>query len=164
MTYQNYSYYKLPITTNPLEYGKLIKKIDNIYIIQLTLTNILIINEYKNYNFISLFRDGKLIFEFEDHRIDNSTFYRIIKDNKFIFSNGKLVRTEIIGLIKPNIIYEKNIIYSNSIILKKNSFIQNSLVNGNLSSILKRGFSTSAINSVKHPGNIVKLRRGLKNV
>ena len=35
MKYQNYSHYKLPITINPLEYGKLIEQIDNKYIIQL---------------------------------------------------------------------------------------------------------------------------------
>lgn len=33
--FQNYLHYKLPITINPLEYGKLIEQIDNKYFIQI---------------------------------------------------------------------------------------------------------------------------------
>jgi hypothetical protein len=42
--------YKLPITINPLEYGKLIKQIDNIYIIQLNNNDLLILEEIDNEN------------------------------------------------------------------------------------------------------------------
>jgi DNA mismatch repair ATPase MutL len=140
MKYQNYSHYKLPITMNPLEYGDLIAQFDNNYIIQLTTTNILIIQQNEHDNFIQFFRKGELMFDFKDCRIDKTTFFRIINDSKFTFVNGKLIRSENI--------WDKRILNN-----------QNSLVNGNLSSILKRGFSTSAINSVKHPGNIIKLRR-----
>jgi hypothetical protein len=37
--YQNYNHFKIPITINPLEYGKLILKIDNIYMISSILIN-----------------------------------------------------------------------------------------------------------------------------
>lgn len=53
--FKNYSHYKLPITINPLDYGKLIEQFGNKYIIQLNTSNILIIKQVKNDNFITLF-------------------------------------------------------------------------------------------------------------
>jgi hypothetical protein len=97
MTYLNYSYYKLPITMNPLEYGTLIEQFDNKYIIKLSSTNIVVVQQYENDNYIKFFRNGVFIFEFRDYKIDDSTFYRIIKNNKFVFSNGILIRTEILA-------------------------------------------------------------------
>jgi hypothetical protein len=94
--YQNYSHYKLPITTNPLEYGKLIEQIGNKFIIQLNTLNILIINEKDNENFVRLFRKGEFIFEFKDLKISEKTFSRIIKNQKYTFKNNRLISTEII--------------------------------------------------------------------
>jgi hypothetical protein len=117
--YQNYSHYKLPITINPLEYGKLIEQIGKKYIIQLNPTNILIINERENENFIRLFRKGEFIFEFKDLKIDNNSFIRTILDQKYTFKNSKLISTEIIsahGYIKIYPLYED----TNSIKLTEN--------------------------------------------
>src|SRR6267154_6054335 len=107
--YQNYSHYKLPITVNPLEYGKLIEQIGQKYIIQLNSTNVLIINERANENFFKLFRKGEFIFEFKDIKIDNNTFIRSILDQKYTFKDSVLISTEIItvlGYIKIYPLYE----------------------------------------------------------
>lgn len=103
--YQNYSHYKLPITTNPLEYGKLIEQIGNKYIIQLNTLNILIINEKDNENFVKLFRKGEFIFEFKDSKISENTFIRLIQDQKYTFKNSRLISTEIISVNGNILIY-----------------------------------------------------------
>jgi hypothetical protein len=100
MTYQNYANYRLPITTNPLEYGKLIEQNNNKFIIQLPTGNILVIKQNEKDNYIKLFRLGELVFEFRDHIIDDSSFYRLIKDTKFTYINGKLEKTEVLAFNK----------------------------------------------------------------
>lgn len=103
--YQNYSHYKLPITIIPLEYGKLIEQIGNKYIIQLNSTNVLIINERENENFIRLFRKGEFMYEFKDLKIDNNSFIRTIFDQKYTFKNSKLISTEILSTAANIFIY-----------------------------------------------------------
>lgn len=93
LNYQNYLHYKLPITMNPLEFGKLIEQIDNKYIIQLNTTNVVVIKEFDNENYIKFFRKGDLIFEFKDNKISENTFVRTILDNKFTFKENKLIST-----------------------------------------------------------------------
>jgi hypothetical protein len=115
---------------NPLEYGDLIAQFDNNYVIQLTTTNILIIQQNEHDNLIQFFRKGELMFEFKDCRIDETTFFRVIKDSKFTFVNGKLIRSE-------------NVCNYKFLNIQKNI----------------RSFSTSAINSLKNSGNIIKLRK-----
>jgi len=56
--YQNYKHYKLPITINPLDYGKLIIQIKNIFVVQFNETNIFLINQYDELNKIKFFRKG----------------------------------------------------------------------------------------------------------
>jgi hypothetical protein len=103
--YQNYSHYKLPITTNPLEYGKLIEQISNKYIIQLNTLNVLIISERDNENFIKLFRKGEFIFEFKDSKISENSFIRVIQDQKYTFKNSRLISTEILSTAGNILIY-----------------------------------------------------------
>jgi alpha-D-ribose 1-methylphosphonate 5-triphosphate synthase subunit PhnI len=47
--FQNYKHYKLPITIEPLKYGKLILNILelNLFVIQINKTNIALINQYE---------------------------------------------------------------------------------------------------------------------
>jgi hypothetical protein len=91
LSYQYYHHHKLPITMNPLNYGKLIKQVDNEYIIQINKTNIAIINKYDEVNHIKFYKEGDLIYEYKDHKIDDSTFIRNLGNKKFTFSNNKLV-------------------------------------------------------------------------
>jgi DNA polymerase type B, organellar and viral len=94
--YQNYSNYKLPITINPLEYGKLIEQFDNKFIIQLNTNNVIVIKQIDNENYIKLFRKGDLMFEFKDTIISDNSFIRSISDQRFTFKDGKLISTEIV--------------------------------------------------------------------
>jgi sporulation protein YlmC with PRC-barrel domain len=94
--YQNYLHYKLPITANPLEYGKLIEQIGNKYIITLTTpTNVAVINQIKNENFVKIFRKGDLMFEYKEIKISDIKFIRTISDLRFTFENNKLISTEL---------------------------------------------------------------------
>jgi hypothetical protein len=107
MKYQNYLHYKLPITSNPLEYGKLIEQIDNKYIIALTTpTNIAVINRINNENFVKIFRKGELMFEYKEIKISDIKFIRTIFDQRFTFENNKLISTEILSTAsKPKTIF-----------------------------------------------------------
>ena len=96
--FQNHSHFKLPITSKPLEYGRLIEQIGNKYIIHLNTFNILIIEEKDNENFVKLFRKGEFIFEFTDSKISEKSFIRLIKGQKYTFKNNRLISTEIISI------------------------------------------------------------------
>src|SRR5712675_266629 len=77
--FQNYKHYKLPISLNPLEYGKLMLKINNIFIISVGTRTIAILTQYKDFNDVKFFRKGDLIFNYKDHKINENTFIRLIE-------------------------------------------------------------------------------------
>jgi DNA polymerase type B, organellar and viral len=89
--YQNFKHHKLPITMNPLEYGLLIEKSDNKFIVQINRTNIAIITQYDELNEVKFFKEGQLIYKYKDHKIDDSTFIRTLNNKKFTFKNNELV-------------------------------------------------------------------------
>lgn len=95
LKYQNHRHYYLPITINPLEYGKLIFKIGNTFIVQINKTNIVIINQYETLNNVKLFSKGDFIFEYKDHKQGENQFIRSIDNKRFTFENHKLVSTDI---------------------------------------------------------------------
>ena len=95
--FHNHAHYLLPITSNVLEYGKLIEQIDNKYIISINTNNIFIINVVDRTNYIKFFRKGEFIFEFKDIIISGDMFTRIISDQKYTFKDNKLVSTEILS-------------------------------------------------------------------
>lgn len=136
LKYQNYQHYKLPITINPLEYGKLIYQNENKYIIQINKTNVVIITQNEEFNEIKLFREGILLLEYKDHIINENTFIRSLNNNKFTFKDNILI----------SVMFEKSINYIDSNPIKFNS---NKRVLNNYSFI--RSFSTSS--------NIIKLRK-----
>ena len=94
INYQNYKHYKLPITMNPLEYGKLIFKNDNIFIIQITIRTIAVITQNGEFNEVKLFKEGDLAFSFKDHKINENTFIRSLANTKFTFKNNVLIETQ----------------------------------------------------------------------
>jgi hypothetical protein len=96
MTYQNYRHYKLPITINPLEYGKLIIKIDNIYILSITPKAIAILTQFNDFNEIKFYREGDLIFSYKDFKTNDNEFIRILDNKKFTFKDNILKNIEII--------------------------------------------------------------------
>jgi hypothetical protein len=87
--YQNYQHYKLPITMNPLEYGKLIKQYENEFIIQVNSTNIVLITQYDQLNHVKFYKKGDLIFEYKDHKITENIFVRNLNNKKFTFKNNE---------------------------------------------------------------------------
>ena len=114
--YQNYNHFKLPITMNPLDYGKLIYKTENIFIIQINKSNITVITQFADFNKIILFREGNLMFEYIDHKIDEKSFIRSLENRKFTFKNNDLVSVNTekfinrINLLSNNLINPINLI------------------------------------------------------
>lgn len=96
--YQNYRHFKLPITLNPLEYGKLIYQNDNKYIIQINDTNVIILDHFEEYNIIKLYKKGDFMFEYNDHKTSNHTFIRTLNNLEFTFNNNQVIN------IKNNLI------------------------------------------------------------
>jgi hypothetical protein len=114
--FQNYRHYKLPITLNPLEYGKLIYQNINIYIISFNRTNIALITQHDLFNHIKFFKEGNLIFEYNDHKIDNTTFVRTLENKKFTFKNYKLISinemiTTIVNIINKQYTITQGLLY-----------------------------------------------------
>jgi hypothetical protein len=99
MKYQNYNHYKLPISINPLNYGKLIIQIENLFIIQVNKTNIALITEYNELNHIKLFREGDFVLEYRDHKTSENLFVRTLNNKKYTFKDTKLIETTIVRLI-----------------------------------------------------------------
>jgi|HubBroStandDraft_1064217.scaffolds.fasta_scaffold09584_3 hypothetical protein len=93
--FQIYSHYKLPITTDPLKFGKLLDQTNNKFIIQLTTKNVAVINHYEKENFVRIFKNGDLVLEFRDKFINENSFIRTLNDTKFLFENDKLISTQI---------------------------------------------------------------------
>ena len=94
MKFQNYKHFKLPITMEPLKYGKLIFNQDNNFIIQINRTNVGLIKEWPEFNLIKIFHKGDLAFNYKDLKISDLEFSRLINNEKFTFKNSKLISTE----------------------------------------------------------------------
>jgi hypothetical protein len=90
--FQNYKHYKLPISINPLEYGKLIIQIEelNLFIVQVNRSNLVLLYQLDNLNLIKFFKEGELILEYKDHMISDDIFVRTINNKKFTFKNNEL--------------------------------------------------------------------------
>jgi hypothetical protein len=114
--YQNYKHYKLPITINPLEYGKLIFKLDNIFIIYVTSFTIAVITKFDEFNEVKFFRKGDLDFIYKDHIIDENTFVRSLDSRKFTFKNNQLINT-IKTIIQPIIMAIITILNSTTLLI-----------------------------------------------
>jgi hypothetical protein len=94
--YHNYQLHKLPITMNPLEYGKLIDKFWDRYVIQVSPKNIAIISQLENSNEVKFYKSSELTYEYIDKWLDNQTFSRTLAKKEWIFRNNKqiLFKTE----------------------------------------------------------------------
>jgi hypothetical protein len=103
--FQIYSHYKLPISKDPLKYGKLMDQIDNKYIIQLTTKNVAIIEQFEKENFIKIFKNGDLVLEFKDKFTSDTSFIRYIDNTRFLFENDKLISTQILSRNSSVFIY-----------------------------------------------------------
>ena len=138
--YHNYQHHKLPITMNPLEYGDLIYQMDNKYIIQINKTNVVLITTFNRINDIKLFREGLLVFEYKDHKLNDNTFIRSLNNKKFTFKDNNLIE-ESIDRSLNNINYND----SNALLLKNNLILFGPLVK----KLGIRSFTTSAYTDMK---------------
>lgn len=90
IAYQNYYHHKLPITMNPLKYGFLIRKQDNVYTVQINDTNVAIILELNGYNEVELYKKGILTYKYKDIYVDDNSFIRDFGNKKFHFINSEI--------------------------------------------------------------------------
>jgi DNA polymerase type B, organellar and viral len=97
--FQNYRKYRLPITINPLEYGKLIYQNINFYVMFINNRNLALIDQNDLYNQVKIYTNGELNFEYKDHKLENNCFVRSIENNKFTFKDNKIIRIEKVILI-----------------------------------------------------------------
>ena len=100
LRYQYFNHHKLPITMNPLKYGKLMEQEDNKFTVQINKFDVAIIRQYENKNEVKLFREGDIFYEYKDNKIDDNTFVRYLENKKFTFKNNELVLTEINKYVK----------------------------------------------------------------
>jgi DNA polymerase type B, organellar and viral len=93
LTLQNYKNNNLVISFNPLDFGKVINitKLANetLYILQDKDNLIIKLLNSENQNSIEIFKDGDLILKFNDFKISENRFVRILENKKFYFENNK---------------------------------------------------------------------------
>jgi hypothetical protein len=85
--YHNYQHHNLPITMNPLEYGKLIDKFGDTYIIQVNPKNIATIIQLDNSNEVKFYKSGELTYKYTDKWLDTNTFSRTLGNKQWIFKD-----------------------------------------------------------------------------
>src|SRR6266436_575304 len=109
--YQYYQHHKLPITMNPLEYGRLIEKTDNKFTIQVNKTDIAIIIQDGLNNHIKYYKEGYLTYEYRDFKFSHNKFIRVLNNKKFTFIENKLdlLKMEFIYLIVFHDMMVKNL-------------------------------------------------------
>lgn len=71
-----------------------------LYILPVNKTNVAIINQFDEFNEVKIFREGDLVYQYKDHKIDNSTFTRSLENKKFTFKENKLILLTIDKSIK----------------------------------------------------------------
>jgi hypothetical protein len=116
---QTYYNNKLPISFNPLDYGKLINQKDNQFLVQIDNKSFVIINQIDNdnnidpaidtkkeklikekYNLIEFYKNGNLIYKWKDIYINEYTFNREIGKSIYIIENNEIVLHKIIKPFK----------------------------------------------------------------
>lgn len=99
--YQNYKHYKLPVTLDPLKYGKILyhDKVTNTFITQIGQLTQAIIKKFSEYNYVEIMKSGNLVLTYKDIVTENNNFIREIGKNTFYYYNNKL---EVITVKKSN--------------------------------------------------------------
>jgi hypothetical protein len=95
VNFQNYKNNNLPISMNPMDYGRLIiqNKIESgiNYIIQNEKGLTINFNKFENYNEVEFFKTGISLIKFTDNLINKTNFIRTIDNNKFYFKNNEQI-------------------------------------------------------------------------
>jgi DNA polymerase family B len=120
LEFQNYNNYNLPVTMNPLDYGKLISDINfenyTVYILQ-TKDNLLIkFIKYNDYNEVEILSSGNVIVKFRDQFVSENKFIRFLDNKKYFFENNKEIlflkelKTKFISKLAPSKTLNNNFI------------------------------------------------------
>jgi len=101
--YLNYKHYKLPVTLDPLNYGKILyhDKNNNTWVIQIGQLTQAVLKKFPNYNYVEIMKSGNLVLTYKDIIKENETsFIREIGKNTYHYNeNNKL---EVITVNKDN--------------------------------------------------------------
>lgn len=93
--YQTYYKNKLPITTNPLEYGKVIREKGNEYTISASKNVFILLNkeisDNRTIHNIEYYKNGTLLFQWKDVVIDQNKFIRYIGKSTIHYDNGEAI-------------------------------------------------------------------------
>ena len=76
---------------DPLNYGKLMKNIGNIFVMKVNQKNIAIITQKDDVNEVEFFISGELKYKDTDRKVNNSIIVRTLENKQFTFRDGKLV-------------------------------------------------------------------------
>jgi hypothetical protein len=92
---QNYKDNNLPISMNPMNYGRLISEnsLENkiLYILHNDKGQTITFNKFDNFNEVEFFKAGIAMVKFKDIFINENKFMRIIDNKKFYFENEKQI-------------------------------------------------------------------------
>jgi hypothetical protein len=75
---------------NPLKFGILIRKQDNVYTVQINDTNIAIIVQHEDFNIVEIYKKGVLTYKFKDIFVSENSFIRDFGNKKFHFTNSEI--------------------------------------------------------------------------
>jgi hypothetical protein len=77
---------------------------NNIFIIQINRTNVVLITQNTDENHVKLFKEGKFMFEYIDVKKNDIKFVRMLNNEIFTFRNNKLISREINYDFTPHIL------------------------------------------------------------
>jgi hypothetical protein len=130
ITFHEYKNNKLPISMNPMDYGRLINQNDLengiVYILQNYQDQTITFNKFEKHNEIEFFKSGISVIKFKDIFIETNKFMRIIDNKSFYFENGEQIlfsrkmKTDFISKTKKS----RNLI-NNFITLDIETFVKN---------------------------------------
>jgi DNA polymerase elongation subunit (family B) len=88
--HQNFNHYKLPLTTDPLQFGSPIVLGESMSFVQVSKTSVAVIRKDGNKNHVQMFSSGYLTLEFTDTIVNENTFVRKIGKNEMTVVDGEI--------------------------------------------------------------------------
>jgi hypothetical protein len=100
---------KIPLSMNPLDYGRVMFKKDKLLIIQNKLGQTINFETLEEFNQIEIFKNQNLLLSFKDFKLNDSEFIRLIGNKKYHIKNNELVlqtmdfKSKFISTIKKSV-------------------------------------------------------------
>lgn len=120
LKFHGYNDINIPISMNPLDFGKLVREIkfDNYSVYILQTKNNLLINflKHENFNEVEIVLSGDILVKFKDESISENRFVRVIDNKKYYFQNNqeilflKTLKSKFISKLTPSKILTNNFI------------------------------------------------------